>query len=180
MQRAERKLRKYGYLLPATLHSLQADGFAMLHLKKICVPALVLLAASLSGAAERPTLKKTRDPRPDIIPHPIWDAHTEYRQAYNRPRFTTGWIAAQIAPSSLEAMVWYENLQCGRYDEKHMPPMCKTYYYPKPWEVLDTGPRPDFPDQANAQRIQQTTGRTYDAGEPESLNQRPVVPMPVK
>lgn len=107
----------------------------------------LLLAASLSstaGAAERPTLNHyTRDPRPDILVHPVYDAYVPYRRQYNRPRFWGGWVAAQIAPSSLEAMSWEENLRAGRYDEKHMPPMCKYYYAPKPWEVLATGARPD-------------------------------------
>ncbi len=105
--------------------------------------------------AERPTMNVTRDPRPDILAHPFYDAHTEYRRAYNRPRFLAGWIAAQIEPTSQEAMVWHENLLAGRYDEKNLPPLCKTYYYPKPWEVLQTGPRPDFakPQSNAAQRL---------------------------
>ena len=106
---------------------------------------LVFLTPLAGAAAERPTLQHTRDPRPDILPHPIADAHVEYRRAYNRPRFVPGWIASWIAPSSQEAMVWEENLARGRYDGKHCPPLCKTYYAPKPWEVLLTGPRPDFP-----------------------------------
>lgn len=105
---------------------------------------LLLASSSIIQASERPTFNVTRDPRPDILPHPFYYAHTEYRRAYNRPRFVPGWIAAQIEPTSQEAMVWYENLQRGRYDGKHCPPLYKTYYYPKPWEVLQTGPRPDY------------------------------------
>ncbi len=41
-------------------------------------------------------------------------------------------------------MVWRENVAEGRYDGKNCPPVFKTYYYPKPWEVLQTGPRADF------------------------------------
>lgn len=106
---------------------------------------LVLVAMGSVHSAERPTLNHTGDPRPDILPHPFYYAHTEYRREYNRPRDISGWIANKIAPSSLEAMVWNENVQAGNYDEKHMPPMYKRYCYPKPWEVLNTGPRPDFP-----------------------------------
>ena len=94
-------------------------------------------------AAERPTLNRTCDPRPDILPHPFYYATTEYRRAYNRPRYSTGWIADKIAPTSQEALVWRENLQEGRYDGKDCPPIYKTYYYPKPWEALQTGARPD-------------------------------------
>jgi hypothetical protein len=56
-------------------------------------------------------------------------------------------------------MVWCENVQAGNYDQKHMPPMYKRYFAPKPWEVLNTGPRPDFPaaEPVNAKR-QRTSG----------------------
>ena len=43
-------------------------------------------------------------------------------------------------------MSWQENYCAGNYDKHHTPPMYKTYYYPKPWEVLLTGARPDFAD----------------------------------
>lgn len=103
-------------------------------------------------ASERPTLNHTADPRPDILPRPFYYAHTEYRRAYNRPRFTTGWIADKISPTSQEALVWQENVQAGRYSSKHCPPVYKTYYYPKPWEALQTGPRPDFVKPASQTR----------------------------
>ncbi len=111
---------------------------------------VLMVAASSVRSAERPTMNHTCDPRPDILAHPFYYAHTEYRRAYNRPRDMTGWIANKIAPSSQEAMVWCENVQAGNYDQKDMPPMCKTYYYPKPWEAMLTGARPDFPKQPNA------------------------------
>lgn len=44
-------------------------------------------------------------------------------------------------------MVWAENYREGNYDEKHMPPTYKRYFAPKPWEVLNTGARPDTPKQ---------------------------------
>jgi hypothetical protein len=137
---------------------------------------LVLAALNFGQATERPTLnynRDPRDPRPDILPHPFYYAHTEYRRAYNRPRFIPGWIAAQIEPSSQEAMVWYENLQAGRYDEKHMPPVYKTYYYPKPWEVLQTGPRPDFPQSVTSPQAARIKPDWDDY-------QAPVVPEPVQ
>jgi hypothetical protein len=108
----------------------------------LCV--CVCFASSLCQAAERPTLLKTCDPRPDILPRPFYDNHTEYRAQYNRPRFYTGWLAYEVSRTSQEAMVWQENYCAGNYDQHHMPPVCKTYYYPKPWEVLTVGARPDF------------------------------------
>lgn len=105
---------------------------------------ILLFAAGSLTAAERPTLNKTCDPRPDILPHPIYYAHKEYRLEYNRPRYLSGWIAHKIAPSSQEAMVWCENNRAGNYQERNMPPMYKRYFAPKPWEVLQTGARPDF------------------------------------
>ena len=97
-----------------------------------------------SGAAERPTLNHTCDPRPDILAHPLYDAHTEYRRAYNRPRNISGWVAYTISRTSQEAMVWEENRLAGSYDGKNCPPRYKRYFAPKPWEILQTGARPDF------------------------------------
>lgn len=122
-------------------------------LTRNATPGLLLVIAcaaagtlpAIGTAAERPTLNHTRDPRPDILPHPFYYAHTEYRRAYNRPRYWSGWIADKISVTSQEAMVWKENVAAGRYDGHDCPPMYKSYYYPKPWEVLLTGPRPDFP-----------------------------------
>lgn len=105
--------------------------------------------ASNSLAAERPTFNHTGDPRPDILPHPFYYAHTEYRRAYNRPRYWSGWTADKIATNSQEAMVWRENVAAGRYEGKNCPPVYKTYYYPKPWEALQTGPRADFAKPAD-------------------------------
>jgi hypothetical protein len=124
---------------------------------------LFVVAANSVHAAERPTLNHTCDPRPDILAHPIYDAHTEYRRAYNRPRDIPGWIAHKIAPESLEAMVWCENVQAGNYQQKNMPPMCKSYYYPKPWEAMLTGARPDFPKPTQA------TSRRTPATQPDSM-----------
>ncbi len=153
--------------------------------------SLALLCAgslNLAIAAERPTMNKTRDPRPDILAHPLYYAHTEYRREYNRPRMVPGWIAAQIAPTSQEAMVWYENLQAGNYNGKDCPPVYKSYYYPKPWEVLLTGPRPDFATAANSSSTQRSSAanvknRAYNQtapAEPSTLQQVPNVPEPVK
>ncbi|MCA9194573.1 MAG: hypothetical protein KDB03_22535 [Planctomycetales bacterium] len=118
---------------------------------------LIVNVSDLS-AGERPTLNVTRDPRPDILPHPIYDSYVEYRRAYNRPRFWSGWIAYKIEPTSQEAMVWCENYREGRYEKKHMPPVYKRYFAPKPWEVLPIGPRPDFPAEDNLPELQAADG----------------------
>ncbi len=129
---------------------------------KTIKPLLAFGLLSLSAisadatAAERPTFQVTCDPRPDILPYHLYYSHTEYRRVYNRPRYHAGWIAHKISATSQEAMVWCENLQAGNYDEKHMPPMYKRYFAPKPWEVLQTGPRPDFP-KPKAELLRQPT-----------------------
>ncbi len=93
---------------------------------------------------ERPTLNDTCDPRPNILPDQLYNHHTPYRRIYNRPRDVFGYIAHVIEPTSQEAMTWWENKCAGRYDTKNAPPMCKKYWYPKPWEALNVEPRPDF------------------------------------
>lgn len=119
-------------------------------MKKLVVWAIYGLVAVSSTvapesteAAERPTLKKTCDPRPDILVHPIYDAYVPYRKQMNRPRYMTGWLSSKFNPTSQEALVWQDNLSAGRYANKDCPPMYRRYFAPKPWEVLTTGARPD-------------------------------------
>ncbi len=64
-----------------------------------------------------------------------------YRERYNRPRFVGGMFAYLVSPTSQEAMSWHEHVHRGTYLDHHAPPVCKKYYYPKPWEVLPIGPR---------------------------------------
>lgn len=122
-----------------------ANGIAMRILTLLSAVLVGFGASAALQAAERPTLVHTNDPRPDILPRPFYENSTEYRAQYNRPRFLGGWVAYNISRTSQEAMSWQENYCAGNYDRHHMPPMCKTYYYPKPWEVLQTGARPDHP-----------------------------------
>jgi hypothetical protein len=118
---------------------------------KLLIPGLTCFASIFSTGsaltgAERPTFNHhTRDPRPNILPNP-WENHVEYRRAYNRPTYLGGWLAHKVSRTSQEALVWEENVEAGNYDRWHMPPMYKRYFAPKPWEVLKTGPRPDFPE----------------------------------
>jgi len=83
-----------------------------------------------------------------------------------------GWLAHIVEPSSQEAMVWCEAKQYGLYQKPHAPPMCKRYYAPRAWELLDTGPRPDFvksPQRLDPQSFE------LDGGPAESINASPEV-----
>lgn len=92
---------------------------------------------------ERPTHNQTCDPRPNILPDSLYNHHAPYRLSHNRPRYVVGYLATIVEPSSQEAMAWHENYCQGNYETKHAPAVCKTYMYPKPWEALNVGPRPD-------------------------------------
>lgn len=163
----------------------RADGFAMNKSMQMVMRGGMLcvcvFAASSTMAAERITFKKTCDPRPDILPHPIYDAHTEYRRAHNRPRYLTGWLASKIAPSSQEAMVWHENVCKGRYETHHAPPVYKRYFYPKPWEVLATGARPDTRNvpSRNAANFSSQPEPEVSESNPIPLVDGPNVPAPI-
>lgn len=81
------------------------------------------------------------NPRPDLLPRGLYNAWVPYRKAYNRPTYVGGLLAHTIEPSSQEAMSWEENHANGYY-HTHCPTPIRLYYYPKPWEVLNTGVRP--------------------------------------
>lgn len=125
----------------------------------------VCSALQTISAQERPTLNVTCDPRPDILPSEWFNHPNEYRRVYNRPRYLTGKIAHAIAPTSQEAMVWCENYRAGVYSVKNAPPRYKRYFAPKPWEVLQTGARPDFPksQQPTAPLLDEVYERDVDA-----------------
>lgn len=147
----------------------------------VCGTAALIAATTSVHAAERFTLKKTNDPRPDILPHPIYDAHVEYRRAYNRPRYIMGWLATKVAPSSQEAMSWHVNKRDGRYNKHHMPPLYKKYFYPKPWEVLATGARPDNKpkeEYSNSLMSQEPDSVELSGSRPEMIDS-PSVPEPI-
>jgi hypothetical protein len=159
--------------------------------KKLVICIGLAMQSQLGLAAERPTLVKTCDPRPDILPRPIYENSTEYRAQYNRPRYLTGWMAFEISRTSQEAMVWEENYCAGNYDRKHMPPVCKSYMYPKPWEMLNTGARhnpqltPDFRQNSMtyAQEVEQVEPPAESTPEAvkksmDSKNSELLVPSP--
>ena len=84
--------------------------------------------------------------REDILPYPIIKAWPEYRYTYNRPRYLSGHIASVIEPTSQEAMAWKSSVNAGHY-RNHAGRCVPLYYYPKPWEALNTMARPDFVKQ---------------------------------
>jgi hypothetical protein len=120
------------------------------HRRIIARPSLVCAVACIGLwlAGDRPVSAQTTtpariaafNPREDILPHPIYDAWLPYRKAYNRPRFLGGMMARLVEPTSQEAMAWEESWRSGEY-RRHEPGLVKIYYHPKPWEVLQTGPR---------------------------------------
>ena len=80
------------------------------------------------------------DPRPDFFRWPLYNAWVPYRKAYNRPTYVGGHVAAVIEPTSQEAMAWRIAKDKGDY-KCNRPGYIPTYYYPKPWEALETEAR---------------------------------------
>ncbi|MFO0014651.1 MAG: hypothetical protein ACK553_18100 [Planctomycetota bacterium] len=82
-------------------------------------------------------------PRPDLFPRVVWNNIPEHRQVYNRPRYGTGKFLYHFEPTSQEAMAWETNVRNGNY-RNHRGASVPMYWYPKPWEALNTRARPDF------------------------------------
>lgn len=102
---------------------------------------LLVVSVSTTLLAHHPN-KECQDvhPRIDVI-GPLGNRlPPSYRRRFNRPRYVGGKIAYYIAPSSQEAMAWHEAAHLGAYS-KHRPRIEKHYFYPKPWEALQIGPR---------------------------------------
>lgn len=110
----------------------------------IVLSGFLLASSTWAAPPERLTLNHTEDPRPNILPDWIYNHHVPYRLVKNRPRYYSGKLMHYIAPSSLEALAWQENLDRGYYDSHHCPPLVKGYFYPKPWEAMNTGPRATY------------------------------------
>lgn len=91
------------------------------------------------------------EPRADYWTRPIHNAWVPYRKEMNRPRFVTGYMLSKIEPTSQEAMSWEEHHAEGAY-RNHRPGYVKTYYYPKPWEVLPIDPRPAKPIEGEVKK----------------------------
>jgi len=118
------------------------------------VAVACLASSSWAAPPERPTFNHNGDPRPNILPNWMFIYPVPYRATHNRPSDFTGRIARVISPTSQEAMAWSENKALGYYDGHHQPPLRKGFFFPKPWEVLNIGPRknsgeiqpPEMPD----------------------------------
>lgn len=121
-----------------------------------CCAGIVSLLPSpvMAAPPERPTFNHTADPRPNILPDSLYNHHVPYRLKYNRPTYHVGKaLYYVVSPTSQEALAWKENLDEGRYEGHNCPPVYKSYNYPKPWEILNTGPRPNFTN-VNAKPVQ--------------------------
>ena len=92
-----------------------------------------------------------------------------YRRRYNRPSKIGGWLAYWTAPSSQEAMAWHNATHRGNYKKK-MPRTEMQYFYPKPWEALQIGPRvsKQNPD-AEPMQTETTPGSQYGDDLPASV-----------
>ena len=84
------------------------------------------------------------NPRPDFLPHTLYNNWASYRAEYNRPHPIGGHIASVIEPTSQEAMAWCIHQANGDYRNKR-PGYVPHYNYPKPWEALPTMGRPNAP-----------------------------------
>jgi hypothetical protein len=109
------------------------------------VLAILAFALSGSGVAHEPFRENRRVlPYIDVI-GPIGNRlPPSYRRKYNRPTNLGGMLMYYIAPSSLEAMAWHKAAHAGAYQKpkKHLR-LEQHYFYPKPWEALRIGARPD-------------------------------------
>ncbi len=103
-----------------------------------------LFASNYLGAGNHEANFNPANPRPDFLPHTLYNNWVSYRAEYNRPHPIGGHIAAVIEPTSQEAMAWRIHDANGDYRCKR-PGYVPIYNYPKPWEVLPTRPRPNAP-----------------------------------
>lgn len=95
-----------------------------------------------------------------------------HRRVYNRPTYWGGRIAYKIAPSSQEAMAWHAAEHRGLYD-CDAGRVVPTYFYPKPWQSIRVGPRPDTQSRFE-------TESKFDKSEPPLLDDEPsLVPEPL-
>jgi hypothetical protein len=96
--------------------------------------------------------------RPDLFPRIVGNSIPEHRRVYNRPRYGTGKFLYHFEPTSQEAMAWETNVKNGNY-RNHRGPYVPMYWYPKPWESLNTRARPDF-QQSTQVEVEASDGGT--------------------
>ena len=98
-----------------------------------------------------------------------------YRRVYNRPTNLQGKIAYLIAPTSQEAIVWHRETHRCAY-ERDLPRHEPLYFYPKPWEALQIGPR-----KINRTESSTTATESFDSGygsQSVSLGAETIEPLP--
>ena len=111
---------------------------------RLILPLLVLSAGvtvTVAQAHHPDRAKQPVRPRIDCIGPIGNNLPPSYRRVYNRPTNLGGKIAYWIAPTSQEAMAWHRAKHRGAY-ARHLPRQEQYYFYPKPWESLQIGPRP--------------------------------------
>lgn len=117
----------------------QTMGISM----RLFLSTTLVMCVSIPALAHHPDKENQPvHPRIDVIPPLGNSLPMSYRRKYNRPSKWMGKIAYHIAPSSQEAMAWHRATHRGYY-KNHSPRMVTHYFYPKPWEALRIGARPD-------------------------------------
>lgn len=102
---------------------------------------IVLLAATSVLPAQHPDRRNQPVRQPIDLIGPLGNRlPPSYRRTYNRPTYIGGKIAYRIAPSSQEAMAWQAAYRSGAYRD-HAPRLERHYFFPKPWEAMQVGPR---------------------------------------
>ncbi len=94
-----------------------------------------------------------------------------HRRRYNRPSKVGGWLAYVFEPSSQEAMTWHAAAHRGNYKKK-TPRTEMRYFYPKPWEALQIGPRipdGDLVPATDVEEIGTPTESRYGSNLPDSV-----------
>ena len=97
--------------------------------------------ASPAQAHHPDRAKQPVRPRVDCIGPVGNNLRPSYRRVYNRPTNLQGKIAYWIAPTSQEAIAWHRAKHVSAY-KRGLPRQEPYYFYPKPWESLQIGPRP--------------------------------------
>ncbi|MGI9473251.1 MAG: hypothetical protein ACR2NZ_17045 [Rubripirellula sp.] len=122
----------------------------------------VCLATALQ--AHHPDKEHQRvHPRIDLIPPLGSRLPSSYRRRFNRPTNLGGRIAYHIAPSSQEAMAWHDATHRRAYKD-HRPRLEMHYFYPKPWDALKIGARPETTNLQDVEDIKSPLP-DFEAGE---------------
>lgn len=160
-------------------------GLRFLALLSVVMPS----SSTWAAPPERPSFNVTEDPRPNILPNWIFTHRVPYRLQYNRPPYHSGKLIANVlSPSSLEAMAYCENLAVGKYNGKDCPPLVKGYFYPKPWEALNTSARPSLSNKPTIRASQppvdlnaldEADKKAPEMKEPEPIKLDASVPAPI-